>query len=146
MLDIYQINPCLIGLLGQETLTDFELKNLSIEIEETSNNKLKEIKDFYLLELSVEWKKLPEEKKAQIFKLLQAEVDLKKYELKEFYFSSPRKGVQSPWATKTINIFESCGLTEVIKIEKLKAIKFSKELTNKSNLKKTQSCFYSYVI
>ena len=55
MLDIYQINPYLIGLLGQETLTDFELKNLSIEIEETSNNKLKEIKDFYLLELSVEW-------------------------------------------------------------------------------------------
>ena len=104
MLDIYQINPYLIGLLGQETLTDFELKNLSIEIEKTSNNKLKEIKDFYLLELSVEWKKLPEEKKAQIFKLLQAEVDLKKYELKEFYFSSPRKGVQSPWATKTINI------------------------------------------
>ena len=137
MLDIYQINPYLIGLLGQETLTDFELKNLSIEIETTSNNKLKEIKDFYLLELSIEWKKLPEEKKAQIFKLLQAEVDLKKYELKEFYFSSPRKGVQSPWATKTINIFESCGLTEVIKIEKLKAIKFSKELTNKSNLKKT---------
>ena len=90
MLDIYQINPYLIGLLGQETLTDFELKNLSIEIEETSNNKLKEIKDFYLLELSVEWKKLTEEKKAQIFKLLQAEVDLKKYELKEFYFSSPR--------------------------------------------------------
>ena len=68
MLDIYQINPYLIGLLGQETLTDFELKNLSIEIEETSNNKLKEIKDFYLLELSIEWKKLPEEKKAQIFK------------------------------------------------------------------------------
>ena len=67
MLDIYQINPYLIGLLGQETLTDFELKNLSIEIEETSNNKLKEIKDFYLLELSVEWKKLPEEKKPQIF-------------------------------------------------------------------------------
>ena len=63
MLDIYQINPYLIGLLGQETLTDFELKNLSIEIEETSNNKLKEIKDFYLLELSIEWKKLPEEKK-----------------------------------------------------------------------------------
>ena len=64
MLDIYQINPYLIGLLGQETLTDFELKNLSIEIETTSNNKLKEIKDFYLLELSIEWKKLPEEKKA----------------------------------------------------------------------------------
>ena len=45
MLDIYQINPYLIGLLGQETLTDFELKNLSIEIEKTSNNKLKEIKE-----------------------------------------------------------------------------------------------------
>ena len=53
MLDIYQINSYLIGLLGQETLTDFELKNLSIEIEKTSNNKLKEIKDFYLLELSI---------------------------------------------------------------------------------------------
>ncbi len=78
MLDIYQINPYLIGLLGQETLTDFELKNLSIEIEKTSNNKLKEIRDFYLLELSMEWKKLSEEKKAQIFKLLQAEGDLKK--------------------------------------------------------------------
>ena len=48
MLDIYQINPYLIGLLGQETLTDFELRNLSIEIKKTSNNKLKEIKDFSL--------------------------------------------------------------------------------------------------
>ena len=58
MLDIYQINPYLIGLLGQESLTDFELKNLSIEIEKISNNTLKEIKDFYLLELSIDWKKM----------------------------------------------------------------------------------------
>ena len=63
MLDIYQINPFLIGLLGQETFTDFEFKNLSSKIEKSSTNRLKEIKDFYLLELSVEWDKLSEEKR-----------------------------------------------------------------------------------
>ena len=46
MLDIYQINPFLIGLLGQETFTDFEFKNLSSKIEKSSTNRLKEIKDF----------------------------------------------------------------------------------------------------
>ena len=43
MLDIYQINPFLIGLLGQETFTDFEFKNLSSKIEKSSTNRLKEI-------------------------------------------------------------------------------------------------------
>ena len=136
MLDIYQINPFLIGLLGQETFTDFEFKNLSSKIEKSSTNRLKEIKDFYLLELSVEWDKLSEEKKAQVFKLLQAEANLENHLLEKFCFSSPRKGVQSPWSSKTLNIFESCGLTEITKIEKLKAIKFSNELANIKNLEK----------
>ena len=105
MLDIYQINPFLIGLLGQETFTNFEFKNLSSKIEKSSTNRLKEIKDFYLLELSVEWDKLSEEKKAQVFKLLQAEANLENHLLEKFCFSSPRKGVQSPWSSKTLNIF-----------------------------------------
>ena len=86
--------------------------------------------------MSVEWDKLSEEKKAQVFKLLQAEANLENHLLEEFCFSSPRKGVQSPWSSKTLNIFESCGLTEITKIEKLKAIKFSNELANIRILKK----------
>ena len=95
MLDIYQINPFLIGLLGQETFTDFEFKNLSSKIEKSSTNRLKEIKDFYLLELSVEWDKLSEEKKAQVFKLLQAEANLESHLLEKFCFHLQEKSAIS---------------------------------------------------
>ena len=67
MLDIYQINPKLVGLLGQDSLTNFEFLNLSSRVENISSNTLNTVKDFYLLELSTEWKEISEEKKFQIF-------------------------------------------------------------------------------
>jgi hypothetical protein len=66
MLDIYQINPKLVGLLGQDSLTNFEFLNLSSRVENISSNTLNTVKDFYLLELSTEWKEISEEKKFQI--------------------------------------------------------------------------------
>ena len=68
MLDIYQINPKLVGLLGQDSLTNFEFLNLSSRVENISSNTLNTVKDFYLLELSTEWKEISEEKKFQILK------------------------------------------------------------------------------
>ena len=136
MLDIYQINPKLVGLLGQDSLTNFEFLNLSSRVENISSNTLNTVKDFYLLELSTEWKEISEEKKFQILKLLQVETHLKDYDLKKFCFTSPRQGVQSPWASKTLNIFESCGLEEITNIEKLTAIKFSNKVINVSHLEK----------
>ncbi|MDA9595508.1 hypothetical protein N9S29_03315, partial [SAR86 cluster bacterium] len=87
MLDIYQINPKLVGLLGQDSLTNFEFLNLSSRVENISSNTLNTVKDFYLLELSTEWKEISEEKKFQIFKLLQVETYLKDYDLKKFCFT-----------------------------------------------------------
>ena len=136
MLDIYQINPKLVGLLGQDSLTNFEFLNLSSRVENISSNTLNTVKDFYLLELSTEWKEISEEKKFQILKLLQVETYLKDYDLKKFCFTSPRQGVQSPWASKTLNIFESCGLEEITNIEKLTAIKFFNKVINVSHLEK----------
>ena len=134
MLDTYQINPNLIALLGQDSLTDFEFSNLSSQLKKSSGLNIQTVKDFYLFELSDNWESISEEKKIQIFKLLQAEAELKKYDLDSFSFISPRQGVQSPWSSKTLNIFESCGLSEILKIEKLKAIKFSSKNKNFSNL------------
>ena len=113
MLDTYQINPNLIAFLGQDSLTDFEFSNLSSQLKKSSGLNIQTVKDFYLLELSDNWESISEEKKIQIFKLLQAETDLKKYDLDSFSFVSPRQGVQSPWSSKTLNIFESCGLSEI---------------------------------
>ena len=137
MLDIYQINSNLVALLGQDSLTDFEFSNLSSQLKKNSSLNIQIVKDFYLLELSVDWESISEEKKIQIFNLLQAETDLKNNDLDSFSFVSPRQGVQSPWSSKTLNIFESCGLSEILKIEKLKVIKFSSKNKRISDLQNT---------
>ena len=55
MLDIYQINPKLVGLLGQDSLTNFEFLNLSSRVENISSNTLNTVKDFYLLEFYLDF-------------------------------------------------------------------------------------------
>ena len=66
MLDTYQINPNLIALLGQDSLTDFEFSNLSSQLKKSSGFNIQTVKDFYLLELSDNWESISEEKKIQI--------------------------------------------------------------------------------
>ena len=63
MLDIYQINPNLVALLGQDSLTDFEFSNLSFQLKKSSSFNLQTVKDFFLLELSDNWESISEEKK-----------------------------------------------------------------------------------
>ena len=69
-------------------------------------------KTYFKKQLRGKYENLSEEKKIQIFKLLQAEADLKKYDLDSFSFVSPRQGVQSPWSSKTLNIFEVVALVK----------------------------------
>ena len=51
MLDTYQINPNLIALLGQDSLTDFEFSNLSSQLKKSSGFNIQTVKDCYPLEL-----------------------------------------------------------------------------------------------
>lgn len=137
------ISSNLVGLLGRESFSKFKFQEISENIKKTSEFSLVSINDFYVIELSESKSDLSEEKEEQIYKLLQAEIFNDDISFEESFFVSPRQGVQSPWASKALNIFESCGLTEVSKIEKLKVIKF---LNEDKNIKKLENLLYDPLV
>ncbi len=137
------ISSNLVGLLGRESLSAFKFQELSENIKKTSKFTLESINDFYIIELSESENNLSKEKEEQIYKLLDLESFNNDISLDDVFFVSPRQGVQSPWASKALNIFESCGLREVLKIEKLKVIKF---LNKDENIKQLENLLYDPLV
>ena len=137
------ISSNLVGLLGRESLSAFKFQELSENIKKTSKFTLESINDFYIIELSESENNLSKEKEEQIYKLLDLESFNNDISLDDVFFVSPRQGVQSPWASKALNIFESCGLREVLKIEKLKVIKF---LNKDENIKQLENLLYEPLV
>ena len=91
---------------------------------------------FYLLLLNKAWKDIPKNKVEKIYELLDINTNSSLRFSKDIIFLSPRNGSQSPWSSKTEDIFTSCNLNEVQRIERIKGFEtegFSEKLLKKEN-------------
>ena len=91
---------------------------------------------FYLLHLNKAWKDIPKNKVEKIYELLDINANSSLRFSKDIIFLSPRNGSQSPWSSKTEDIFTSCNLNEVQRIERIKGLEtegFSEKLLKKEN-------------
>ena len=91
---------------------------------------------FYLLLLNKAWKDIPKNKVEKIYELLDIDANSSLRFSKDIIFLSPRNGSQSPWSSKTEDIFTSCNLNEVQRIERIKGLEtegFSEKLLKKEN-------------
>ena len=91
---------------------------------------------FYLLLLNKAWKDIPKNKVEKIYELLDTNANSPLRFSKDIIFLSPRNGSQSPWSSKTEDIFTSCNLNEVQRIERIKGLEiegFSEKLLKKEN-------------
>jgi phosphoribosylformylglycinamidine synthase len=125
----YKINSNLVALMGQDSLSVFAFEELSQKIKKATNFNLISANDFYLIETSCPWEKINEKKRDQVYKLLQTVDQNSDLSIEKYLYVSPRQGVQSPWSSKAKNIFESCNLNEITKLEKL--ISFNIDTENK---------------
>ena len=72
----------------------------------------------------------------KIYELLDINVNSSLRFSKDIIFLSPRNGSQSPWSSKTEDIFTSCNLNEIQRIERIKGLEtedFSEKLLKKEN-------------
>ena len=91
---------------------------------------------FYLLLLNKAWKDIPKNKVEKIYELLDISANGSLRFPKDVIFLSPRNGSQSPWSSKTEDIFTSCNLNEVQRIERIKGLEtedFAEKLLKKEN-------------
>ena len=91
---------------------------------------------FYLLLLNKAWKDIPKNKVEKIYELLDINPNSSLRFSKDIIFLSPRNGSQSPWSSKTEDIFTSCNLNEVQRIERIKGLEtedFAEKLLKKEN-------------
>jgi phosphoribosylformylglycinamidine synthase len=91
---------------------------------------------FYLLFLNKAWKDIPKNKVKKIYELLSINDNSSLRISKDIIFLSPRNGSQSPWSSKTEDIFASCNLSEIQRIERIKGLEtegFSEKLLKKEN-------------
>ena len=91
---------------------------------------------FYLLLLNKAWKDIPKNKVEKIYELLDINANSSLRFSKNIIFLSPRNGSQSPWSSKTEDIFTSCNLNEVQRIERIKGLEtegFAEKLLKKEN-------------
>ena len=123
MQNIFEFTPNLIGILGSSSLSDFKLKK-KIEILSKTNFSLIEVNDIFIIETYSPWFQLLQIEQENIFKLLNA----KNVEIGFLndIIVAPKKGIQSPWASKVSDIFSKCGI-EIKNIEKVKRYRFSKQ-------------------
>ena len=91
---------------------------------------------FYLLLLNKAWKDIPKNKVEKIYELLGINANSSIRFSKNIIFLSPRNSSQSPWSSKTEDIFTSCNLNEIQRIERIKGLEtegFSEKLLKKEN-------------
>ena len=105
-------------LLGKSTFSSFKTKKI-IKFQKTNYSlKIKSITDLFVLEIT---QKSYQSNKRKILKLLDAR------EVKDIDQNSiiicPRRGTESPWASKSKDIFISCGVEDLFNIEKLRLYK-----------------------
>ena len=105
-------------LLGKSTFSSFKTKKI-IKFQKTNHSlKIKSITDLFVLEIT---QKSYQSNKTKILKLLDAR------EVKDIDQNSiiicPRRGTESPWASKSKDIFISCGVEDLFNIEKLRLYK-----------------------
>ena len=105
-------------LLGKSTFSSFKTKKI-IKFQKTNYSlKIKSITDLFVLEIT---QKSYQSNKTKILKLLDAR------EVKDIDQNSiiicPRRGTESPWASKSKDIFISCGVEDLFNIEKLRLYK-----------------------
>jgi phosphoribosylformylglycinamidine synthase len=105
-------------LLGKSTFSSFKTKKI-IKFQKTNYSlNIKSITDLYVLEIT---QKSYQSNKTKILKLLNAMevIDIDQNSI----IICPRKGAESPWASKTKDIFISCGVKDLFNVEKLRLYK-----------------------
>ena len=127
------LNSRTIIIAGEKVLSQDKLKRL---ISSPSKKNLKPISlnYFYLLFLNKAWEDIPSHKVKKIYELLNINNNGSLRFLKDIIFLSPRNGSQSPWSSKTEDIFASCNLNEIQRIERIKGLvtkDFSEKLLKK---------------
>ena len=123
MQNIFEFTPNLIGILGSSSLSDFKLKKKT-QILSKSNFSLIEVNDLFIIETYSPWQQLPLVEQEKISQLLAA----KKIKIKfvNDIIVTPKKGIQSPWASKVGDIFSKCSIN-IKNIEKVNCYSFSEE-------------------
>jgi phosphoribosylformylglycinamidine synthase len=98
--------------------------------------KLSFFKLFLSFILNKAWKDIPKNKVEKIYELLDINANSSLRFSENIIFLSPRNGSQSPWSSKTEDIFTSCNLNEIQRIERIKGLEtegFSEKLLKKEN-------------
>ena len=117
------LNSRTVIIVGERVLSEENLNYLSLNY-------------FYLLFLNKSWKDIPKNKVKKIYELLSINDNSSLRISKDIIFLSPRNGSQSPWSSKTEDIFASCNLSEIQRIERIKGLEtegFSEKLLKKEN-------------
>ena len=117
------LNSRTVIIAGERVLSEENSNNLSLNY-------------FYLLLINKAWKDIPKNKVEKIYELLDTNANSPLRFSKDIIFLSPRNGSQSPWSSKTEDIFTSCNLNEVQRIERIKGLEtegFAEKLLKKEN-------------
>ena len=112
----------LVIISGEKVFPKEKLKKLKLSISEKDSKKYF-FNYCYLLSLEKSWKDIHQDKIKKIFELLNVQHQDNSLNISNgTIFILPRNGSQSPWSSKTEDIFASCDLNEVSRIEKIKAL------------------------
>ena len=112
----------LVIISGEKVFPKEKLKKLKLSISEKDSRKYF-FNYCYLLSLKKSWKDIHDDKIKKIFELLNVQHQDNSLNISNrTIFILPRNGSQSPWSSKTEDIFASCDLNEVSRIEKIKAL------------------------
>ena len=117
------LNSRTVIIAGESILSEENPKYLSLNY-------------FYLLLLNKAWKDVPINKVKKIYELLDIDASSSLKFSEDIIFLSPRNGSQSPWSSKTEDIFASCNLNEIQRIERIKGLEtqgFSEKLLKEAN-------------
>ena len=117
------LNSRTVIIAGESVFSEENSKNLSLNY-------------FYLLLLNKALKDVPINKVKKIYELLDIDASSSLKISEDIIFLSPRNGSQSPWSSKTEDIFASCNLNEIQRIERIKGLEtqgFSEKLLKEAN-------------
>ena len=129
------LNSKTVIIAGEQVLSEDRLKSL-IPPTSKKSSKVFSLNYFYLLSLNKAWKDIQIHKVEKIYELLNVNHNYPLGFSKNTIFLSPRNSSQSPWSSKTEDIFASCGLNEIQRVERIKVLKtecFSENLLKKEN-------------
>ena len=130
------LNSRTVIIGGEEVLPPKKAKQIISSYSKGNSNSFS-LNYLYLLDLNRPWKKISANKVKKIFELLNItnfshSLDFKK----NIVFLAPRNGSQSPWSSKTGDIFNSCNLKEIQRVERIKGLEvenFSEKLLLKED-------------